>query len=71
MEKSFLMTSTFTPKIDILNQKIEIGVVEKMDGMITNHYKEIIDLKEKMIRDALIALGWTPPVASNKGFNLT
>jgi hypothetical protein len=45
--KVFLRTSTFTPKIDILNQKIEIGVVEKMDGMITNHYKEIIDLKRK------------------------
>jgi hypothetical protein len=66
MEKTFLKTSTFTPKIDILNQKIEIGVVEKMDGTITNHYKEIIDIKEKMIRDALIALGWTPPVASKE-----
>jgi hypothetical protein len=62
MEKSFLSTSTFTPKIDILNQKIEIDVVEKMDGIITNHYKEILDLKEKMVRDSLIALGWTPPL---------
>ena len=42
-----------------------------MDGMVTNHYKEIINLKEKMIRDALIALGWTPPVASNNVINPT
>ena len=71
MGKFFISTSTLSPKIDLLNEKIEIDVLEKMDGMITNHYKEIINLKEKMIRDALIALGWTPPVASNNGFNLT
>lgn len=71
MEKSFMSTSTFTPKIDFLNEKIEIDVLEKMDGMITRHYMEILDLKEKVVRNALIALGWTPPVASNNGFNLT
>lgn len=70
-EKSFISTSTLTPKIDFLNEKIEIDVLVKMDGKITNHYKEIINLKEKMIRDALISLGWTPPVASNNSFNLT
>lgn len=71
MQNSFESKSIFTPKIDIEKQIIEIDVVDKMNEAIVNHYKEIIDLKEKMIRDALIALGWTPPVASNNGFNLT
>ena len=62
-------TTTLSSKIDILNQKIEIDVVNKMDDMVIKHNKEIIDLKEKMIRDALIELGWTPPPASNDGFN--
>ncbi len=71
MEKSFLSTTTLSSKIDILNQKIEIDVVNKMDDMVIKHNKEIIDLKEKMIRDALIELGWTPPAASNNCFNMT
>lgn len=65
MEKSFLGTTTLSSKIDILNQKIEIDVVNKMNDMVINHSNEIIDLKEKMIRDALIELGWTPPAAAN------
>lgn len=71
MEKSFLGTTTLSSKIDILNQKIEIDVVNKMNDMVINRSKEIIDIKEKMIWDALIELGWTPPAASNNGFNLT
>lgn len=71
MEKYFLGTTTLSPKVDIINQKIEIDVVEKMNGMIVNHNKEIIDLKENMIRAALIALGWTPPGESNNGINRT
>ena len=47
MEKSFLGTTTLSSKIDILNQKIEIDEVNKMNDMVINHSNEIIDLKEK------------------------
>lgn len=28
---------------------------------IERHYTNVLDTKERMVRDALIALGWTPP----------
>lgn len=28
---------------------------------LARHYTNVIDTKEKMVRDALIKLGWTPP----------
>lgn len=33
----------------------------KMDGMADQVTREVLNLKEQAVRDALIALGWTPP----------
>jgi hypothetical protein len=61
MGMSFMRSSILTPKVDVMKQVIEIDVQEKMNDVVVNHYKEVINLKEKVIREALIALGWTPP----------
>lgn len=71
MENTLIGKTVIKPYVDIEKQTIELDITEKMNEKIVNHYKEIIDLKEKIIREALIKLGWTPPVASNNGFNLT
>lgn len=48
-----------------ITPKIEDGVIsftEAMNGEVTNKFvKEVMDTKDKAIRQALIALGWTPP----------
>lgn len=39
-------------------------VISPGDGTladVTRHYKQVLDTKEGMVRDALIRLGWTPP----------
>ena len=48
-----------TPIIDKDNQLITIET--KFDGLFKSSYKDIIDLKEKLVRNALIEMGWTPP----------
>jgi len=31
------------------------------DGVTTELYRNVVDLQDQGIRDALIAMGWTPP----------
>jgi hypothetical protein len=71
MKNTFIGKTIIKPYVDVENQTIELDIVEKMNEQIVNHHKEIIDIKEKIIRDALIQLGWTPPVASNNVINPT
>lgn len=50
--------------IDVTFNQDEIRIENKVtgaNGIMKRHYTEIITLKEQKIRDALIALGWTPP----------
>jgi hypothetical protein len=61
MENEFMSSTFIKPKIDFEKGIIEIDNEEKFGNMVTRHYKDIINTKEKMIRDALIVLGWTPP----------
>lgn len=41
--------------------RIELEEVSEMDGIRTRIVRQVIELKEKSVRDALIALGWLPP----------
>lgn len=34
---------------------------ESFNNLRKDHYQLVLDLKEKAVREALIALGWTPP----------
>jgi hypothetical protein len=56
-----------TPRLDVKNQLLELFYLESMDDYVVNGYKEVVDFKEQVIRDALIALGWTPPDAEKTG----
>ena len=38
--------------------KIELETTESLSGRI---YKEALDTKDQIVREALISLGWTPP----------
>jgi hypothetical protein len=57
-----------TPKVDFdaCTVEIEEHIASPFDEVIGNYYKTIVNTKDKMIRDGLIALGWTPP---EDGFN--
>ena len=56
---------TMKPSIDPENGVVMLGV-QDYAGRIT---QEIMRTKEKAIREALIALGWTPPVEPPEWWN--
>ena len=57
-----VMRWQFTPKIDFTSGNIEfLNAQSDMRGIMHNTHLEIIRTKEKSVREALIALGWTPP----------
>lgn len=37
---------------------------------ITRHYRTVLDTKDRMVRDALIAQGWTPPAGLTEAMTL-
>ena len=43
------------------NEKFYIELSSEFNGIRETIMREIIDLKELSIREALIKLGWTPP----------
>ena len=61
-------TVTITPKVDLANQVITLDeVTESPDlfnpgELMRRHAVAVIDMKEKAIRDALVQLGWKPPI---------
>lgn len=34
-----------------------------IDEALVDHYKTVVDTKERLVREGLIALGWTPPAS--------
>ena len=51
-------------KVDVsitFDSLIEMKTHKKIDGIWIQISHEVLQLKEKAIRDALIKLGWTPP----------
>lgn len=60
-------TTKIKPFLDTENQKLtfDISYISKshfdMHDIVVNHYQQIVDFKDKTIREALIKLGWTPP----------
>jgi hypothetical protein len=53
--------TTIRSMLDAKNEQIMLFHETKMNDELIRSYTEIINLKEKLIRNALIALGWTPP----------
>lgn len=43
------------------NCVIDQEVLQKVDGVVVNTTKYILDLQQEGVRKALIDLGWTPP----------
>jgi len=41
---------------------IKQDLIHVHDGVVLSHAQELIDTKDQHVRDALIELGWTPPV---------
>lgn len=48
----------------ILTSEEKDGIIKiktAMDGLIETHFQEVIDTKNKMVRDGLTKLGWASP----------
>ena len=60
MENNFIGTK-FKLNVDFDKKLLEIDERDYFNNVLSRHVKNVIDTKEKMIRDGLIALGWTPP----------
>lgn len=55
----------FEYTFDIKNDVIKINEIN-LDSLVAARVQYIIDLKEYVIRTALIKAGWTPPINENK-----
>lgn len=62
------LRQTLQSSIDLTSETISIdectyeaSMRPDAQEMLTKHCITVIQTKERMIRDALIALGWTPP----------
>ena len=56
MEMGFEVTTKI-----IADDKILLEVHSTLNGMRNDVTRRVIDTQEQQVRDALIALGWTPP----------
>lgn len=52
-----------------ISDAMEMSVEQTFNGEIMHYQREIIELKDKAIRDALMSLGWVPPDKSKQLFN--
>ena len=43
------------------SKTIQLDTLNKITDFASDHYRQIVNLEEKLIREALEALGWTPP----------
>lgn len=50
--------ATATPTIDVENENIVIDVHEELGNFTTRYYQEVVNLKDRTIRQALHKLGW-------------
>jgi hypothetical protein len=55
------LETSVRPIIDWDLNKIEIETQTELNGQLTGHYKEVINLQDDATRRSLIQLGWTPP----------
>ena len=56
MESGFEVTTKI-----IADEKILFAVHSTLNGIRNDVMRRVMDTQEQQIRDALIALGWTPP----------
>jgi hypothetical protein len=59
-----MMTTTLKPSIDLADQVIRVDEItsrDPMDQLLAQHYSTIVRTRDRMVRAALIAMGWTPP----------
>ncbi len=52
----------FNLKTDIFNDKIIQELNYEREDIITKIFREMYDTKDKQFKDALVKLGWTPPI---------
>jgi len=57
-----------TTKITCETNNGVITAKHKLDSAAANTYKTVMDTKERMVRDALIGLGWLPPDVAPRDF---
>ena len=57
---------TISPKQDAM----DISIEQTFNGEIIKYHKEIINLKDKALHEALVSLGWTPPDKSKQLSNV-
>lgn len=56
----------FNLKTDIFNDKIIQELNYEHKDIITKIFREMYDTQEKQLKEALIKLGWTPPIKDIK-----
>lgn len=60
------ITNEISGSVNLATGVITLEDIERHSGLVGNdllagHYRNVLDTKERMVREALIRLGWTPP----------
>lgn len=45
----------------IIDETVTEASMNLRKELVSKHYRQVMDTKDQMIREALIKLGWTPP----------
>jgi hypothetical protein len=53
--------TSFTVKVDAAGSHIVVDTFSNFNGVSHRLFRDVLDAREKATREALIALGWTPP----------
>lgn len=61
MKKNCIACIEVKPRLDRSTERLIFDCEEKMNDIVVNHYKDVVNFKEKTVKDSLVALGWTPP----------
>lgn len=43
---------------------------DTLGNVVGNHMRRVVDTRENMCREALITLGWTPPLSTDPTFSM-
>ncbi len=67
MNTRYTVQTSITPAGNIVQETTahEPGLADLRDQIVQRVSRQVIDLQDAAIRDALIALGWTPPGQTN------
>lgn len=66
MSEENKLTWRVTPTLDLEKKTLLLETTTEFNELASTVNRQLFDTNQKMLRDALILLGWTPPKEENE-----